>query len=331
LGVTGLLDFNRNLQVFHQVFDTVHINNGLIPLVESRAYWDNQTVEVRLQAAHYSDTDWTKNKLQWELSGVVGVERIEPIKNSAAELGSIRIPMSRVQATRLLTLKLTLINSTDREIISNHADLLVLPSNAAQARYSGRLSVMTYEGTEAAVIQQLNYNVETQLRPDTDLVVTNCPSDDSLQWVRQGGSMLFISEDEYSPFWQRGRGGASGGSWIKSFSWMRPEVYPHLKIDNPLNLPLRRVMPSGNIMGFICENPLDNSDVLAGQMTGWVQRPAIHTVQFRYGKGRVIMTTYALLESLRFGDVDPVGVVMFNDLIDYLGSDRCQPKLSMDC
>jgi hypothetical protein len=327
-----LLDFNHNRQVFHQVFDTAQITDGLVPLVESRAYWDNQTVEVRLQAAHDSDTDWTKNKLQWEFSGVTGVERIEPIKNrTAAHLGSIRIPMSRVQATRLLPLKLTLINDSNREIVSNHAHLLVLPSNAAQARYRGCLTVLTYEGTEAETIRQLNYNIETQLRPETDLVVTNCPNEDSLQWVREGGDMLFISEDEYSPFWQRRRGGATDGNWIKSFSWMRPEVYPHLKIDNPLNLPMRRVMPTGNIMGLICENLLDNDDVLAGQMTGWVQRPAIHTVQFRYGQGRVIMTTYALLESLLFGDVDPVGVVMFNDLIDYLGSDRCQPKLSMDC
>jgi hypothetical protein len=228
-------------------------------------------------------------------------------------------------------LKLSLINDKACEVISNQAHLLVLPSNAAQARFGGCLAILTDDGDEAAAIRQLNYNVETELQPDTDLLVTNCPHDASLDWVREGGRMLFISEDDYSPFWQRGRGGASDGNWIKSFSWLRPEVFPHLKLDNPLNLPLQRVMPTGSIMGLVEGDSFDNEDFLAGQISGWVQRPAIHTVQFRYGQGRVIMTTYALLESLRFGDADPVGVVMFNDLVDYLASDRCQPKLSMDC
>jgi len=326
-----LLDFNRNPQIFPHAIDAIPMSNSLIPLVESRAYWDNQTVEVRLQASQDAVTEWAKNKLQWELSGVVGVERIAPVRSSAAEtqFGFIRIPMSRVQATRLLPLKLTLINDTDCEISCNQADLLVLPSKAAQARYNGCLTVLTYDGDEATIIRQLNYEVETQLRPHTDLVVTNRPNTASLEWVQAGGRMLFICEDEFSPFFQRGRGGASDGNWIKSFSWMRPEVHPNLKIDNPLNLPLRRVMPTGSIMGLDCDNPLENEDILAGQISGWVQRPAIHTVQFRYGEGCVIMTTYALLESLRFGDVDPVGVVMFNDLVDYLGSDRCQPDLTL--
>ena len=103
-----MLDFNRNPQVFPQAFESMHVTDGLVPLVESRAYWDNQTVEVRLRASHDAFTDWAKNKLQWELSGVVGVEQIEPISGNMADaqFGSIRIPMSRVQVTRLLPLKL---------------------------------------------------------------------------------------------------------------------------------------------------------------------------------------------------------------------------------
>ncbi len=326
-----MLDFNHNPQVFPHAFDVIPMSDSLIPLVESRAYWDNQTVEVRLRTSHDAASDWANNKLKWELSGVVGIERIQPIKNGLdeSEFGCTRIPMARVQSTRLLPLKLTLIGDSDRAICWNQADLLVLPSKAAQARYKGCLTVLTHDGSEAAILRQLNYEVETQLCPKTNLIVTNSPHEASLRWVNDGGRMLFISEDDYTPFWPRGRGGASDGNWIKSFSWMRPEVYPHLKIDNPLNLPLRRVMPTGSILGLESENPFDNEDFLAGQISGWVQRPAIHTVQFRYGQGLVIMTTYALLESMRFGDVDPVGVVMFNDLIDYLGSDRCQPKLSM--
>lgn len=328
-----MLEFNHNLRVFDQAFKNTQIEDGIVPMVEARAYWDNQTVEIQLHGVQETDSDWTCNRLRWELNGVGGVERIETVKSSKTEAakGSIRIPMARVQSAQVLPLKLTLIDQTNCEITHNKADLFVLPSQAAQARYSGKVTVRTWAGDESAVVRQLNYDVDTRLSKNTELLVTNCPDGKALKWVWDGGRMLFISEDDQSVFWPRGRRNLTDGNWIKSVSWLRPDVHPHLKIDNPLNLPLRRVMPTGSIMGLDSEEVFDTGDYLAGQVSGWVQRPVIHTVQFRYGKGRVVMTTYALLECMRLGDVDPVGVVMFNDLIEYLGSERCQPKLSMDC
>lgn len=328
-----MLEFNHNLQVFDQAFNNTHTEDGVVPMIEARAYWDNQTVEIQLHGVQETELDWSQNWLRWELNGVGGVERIAPVKmgKSEAAMGSIRIPMARVQSAQLLSLKLTLIDQTNSEITHKKADLLVLPSQAAQARYTGKVVIQTWAGSEAAIVRQLNYDVDTRLSKYTDLLITNCPDAKALKWVWEGGKMLFISEDDQSVFWPRGHGNLADGNWIKSISWLRPDVHPHLKIDNPLNLPLRRVMPTGSIMGLNSEEVFDTGDYLAGQVSGWVQRPVIHTVQFRYGKGRVVMTTYALFESMRLGDVDPVGVVMFNDLIDYLGSERCQPKLSLDC
>jgi hypothetical protein len=47
-------------------------------------------------------------------------------------------------------------------------------------------------------------------------------------------------------------------------------------------------------------------------------------VQFRYGSGRVIATTFNLRRTLH---EHPVSVAMLHDLIDHLTSD-CQPTLS---
>jgi hypothetical protein len=66
-------------------------------------------------------------------------------------------------------------------------------------------------------------------------------------------------------------------------------------------------------------------DFLAGMVSGWVDHPAVHTVQFRYGKGRVLMTTFRLEAGL---GKDPVATAMFHDLIEHLHSDACQPVLN---
>jgi hypothetical protein len=58
-------------------------------------------------------------------------------------------------------------------------------------------------------------------------------------------------------------------------------------------------------------------------VSGWVRHPAVHTVQFRYGAGRVVMTTFNFEDSLD----DPVGIALFHDLVDHLHSDACRPVL----
>jgi len=87
------------------------------------------------------------------------------------------------------------------------------------------------------------------------------------------------------------------------------------------------VPPTGVILGLPVYDPAYQGDFLAGQLTGWIQHPALHTVQFRYGRGKVIMTTYILRTALERATPDPVAIAMFHDLVDHLTSDACQPAL----
>jgi hypothetical protein len=111
---------------------------------------------------------------------------------------------------------------------------------------------------------------------------------------------------------------------MSSFSWLRPGIYQRLQVDNPLTLPFKDVMPQGVILGLPANDPAVQQDFLAGQISGWLRHPALHTVQFRYGSGRVIMTTYPLKETVSY---HPVAVAMLHDLVDHLKSDQCQPML----
>jgi hypothetical protein len=83
-------------------------------------------------------------------------------------------------------------------------------------------------------------------------------------------------------------------------------------------------MPEHVILGLPVEDRSVQADFLAGQVSGWVGQPAVHTVQFRYGKGIVLMTTFSLASAL---SSDPIAIAMLNDLLDHLASERCDPRL----
>ncbi|MBF6612419.1 MAG: hypothetical protein IVW55_04755 [Chloroflexi bacterium] len=176
-----------------------------------------------------------------------------------------------------------------------------------------------------STISMLGYQAARHITPQTGLAVTNYPNADLLQWVRGGGDLLFLSQGTSPFFWVQGRGAAYGGNWITSFSWLRPQLHRRLKAPNPLSMPFIHVMPQRTILGLPVEDRAVQEDFLSGMVSGWVRHPAVHTVQFRYGKGRVIMTTFALEENLH---QDPVATALFHDLVDHLTSDACQPTLT---
>lgn len=175
------------------------------------------------------------------------------------------------------------------------------------------------------MLRSLGYHTTTRLTDETRLAVTTYPNAELLAWVRAGGDLLFLAQGPSPFFWVGGRGGAYSGGWITSFSWLRPGVYRRLAgVPNPLSLPFLPVMPRGTILGLPVEDRAVQGDFLAGMISGWVRHPAVHTVQFRYGRGRVVMTTFGLEDALD----DPVGIALFHDLVDHLTSDACQPTLT---
>lgn len=174
-------------------------------------------------------------------------------------------------------------------------------------------------------IRRLGYHATRRITPDTRIVVATYPDAATLKWVREGGDMLALVNGPNPFFWVQGRSGPYSGSWLTSFSWIRPWAHKRLATaSNPLGMPFSRIMPMRTILGLPLEDRSVQGDFLSGMISGWVGHPAVHTVQFRYGKGRVIMTTFALEQALAS---DPMAAAMFHDLIDHLLSEACCPTL----
>ena len=179
----------------------------------------------------------------------------------------------------------------------------------------------------ACSLRELGYNTTGLFTPEARLAVATYANPKLLGWVREGGCVLYITRGSNPFFWAQGRGGAYGGNWISAFNWLRPGVYRRLSaVTNPLGMPFMGIIPPATILGLPVEDPAAQPDFLAGMVSGWVAHPAVHTVQFRYGLGRVIMTTFQLDQAL---PRDPVAVAMLHDLIEHLTSDACRPTLEL--
>jgi hypothetical protein len=206
--------------------------------------------------------------------------------------------------------------SEDANLVETPPQTATLPSPAPE------LGVVRHY--LATSLRRLGYQTTSRLTADSEVAVSQLPTAELLRWVREGGRLLFLGTGASPFFWIQSRGGAYSGNWITSFSWIRPEVHKRLEVVNPIGLPYRHFMPTRTILGLPVEDPAIQPDLLAGMISGWVRHPAVHTMQFRYGRGRVLMTTFAFEEALRNR---PAAIAMLHDLIDHLVSDACDPVL----
>jgi hypothetical protein len=156
-------------------------------------------------------------------------------------------------------------------------------------------------------------------------VISDTPTSDLLERVRAGGRLLFLAGRRSPFFWVQGLA-TSAESWITSWSWLRPSAHRRLRSAiSPLGLEFGEVMPDRTIAGLPFASASIQADLVAGRVVGWVHHPTAHTVHFRYGRGRVVMTTFRLRDT--FGR-DPIATEMVHDLLDLLADDQVVPTLT---
>ncbi|MBL8132200.1 MAG: hypothetical protein JNL42_10115 [Anaerolineae bacterium] len=322
----GLLDFARGAKAFHQRLGEFNAEDVIVPKLDRYAYWDDETVRLRLFASHYSAADWA------DAAAAATTEAGEAIfaapvgglnRGEVRDLGVAVWTLPRVDAARLVDLSLSIDGQTP--LARNTVSVLVLPAESRRAAFQGETALLLRQGRggyapalDAAgeLLRQQGYRAAAALGGETRLVISDYPSEEVLAWVRAGGRLLYLANNAGSPFyWVHGRGGNYGGRWITSWSWLRPGAYRRVPTQNPLTLPFMDMMPHGVILGLPLEDPATQANVLAGQLAGWVRHPAVHTVEFAYGQGRVLMTTYPIREALSF---QPLALAMLNDLVDHL-------------
>ncbi|HVU11039.1 MAG TPA: glycoside hydrolase family 2 TIM barrel-domain containing protein [Phototrophicaceae bacterium] len=313
----GLLDFYRRPKVFHEQFSQFNTLDVIAPKLERWAYWEGEKLEAAAHVSHYSGVDWSGARFQIRLGDAV-TGTLPPLKRGDVhKIDDFDWTVPESRQTQLQSLDVEISDNSGKLLAQSHTPILVLPSSYRQAVYRQPIS---YAGDTLDILTQLGYQVASGT-----LCVADQVDAALLDWVAQGGDLLHLC-DGANPFLFRfNRNGAYSGNWMTSFNWLRPGVYQRLQgVSNPLSLPFEGITPQGVFVNLPVDNPAYHGDFLAGQVTGWVGHPALHTVQFRYGKGRVITTTYRLKNTQH-----PAAVAMLHDLIDYLASDKCDPNLTL--
>lgn len=347
----GLLDFKRQPKAYHDCFSMFNRADVLVARPNRYSAWSNEAVDVELYASHYGATNWgADNILEWQLPEPkkqlhkVQVGALPTAQVSSLGYFKLTVPATAQLQTTKFVAKLS--DPAGKELTCNELEILTLPDFNRQPLYQGQVTVVTpmplqtavqsgsadtqaqtaVLGSFASELRNLGYAVSTVLTTQTGLAVTTYPNAQLLKWVREGGDLLYISSGPGPFYWVQVRGGAYSGNWMSNFSWLRPGVHRRLQVANPLGMAFREVMPKHTILGLPITQPEAQPDFLAGMVGGWVNHPSVHTVQFRYGKGRVVMTTFALEKAL-LEKKDPVAVAMLHDLVEYLGSVECNPTL----
>ncbi len=331
----GLLDFARRPKVYHGLFKHINTEDVIVPQLARYVFWADETPHVRLTASHFSPRSWDGAALRVSWQNAAHEQPVAEITQAAVkDLGTHMLSAASVAHTTVVPLELDIVNQAGETLAHNTQNILILSTSARMAAYQGPLAVVDAAppfGEEAQAsafsqaVKMFGYKT-TALSSDVKLAVTTSPTPDLLHWVRGGGDLLFLCQGPSPFFWAQRRGGAYGGGWMTSWNWLKPGI--HTRIDhagmNPLTLPFMKVTPTHTITGLPVDVAAYHGDFLAGQISGWVNHAAVHTVQFRYRQGRVIMTTFALAEQI---GKQPIATAMFHDLIDHLAGDRCQPSL----
>jgi hypothetical protein len=316
----GLLDFYRQPKAYHERMGQINALDVVSAQAERHAYWDDEAATARLHAARYSDREWAGARLHWRLGAAAGERRLPALeRGQVVEAGRARWPLAGQSGLARIELE---VRGRGGVLARNDLEVLVLPAAHRAARHAGLVAVPE-RGLERA-LRKLGYRTSSALSAETTVAVAARTTPELLDWVRASGDLLFLDQGNSPFFWTQGRGGVYGGNWLTSFSWLLPSAHPRLPARNPLGLPFRHVMPARTILGLPLEDPAIQPDVLAGMVLGWAGHPSAHTVRFRYGRGRVIMTTFELARAL---PGDPAAVAMLHELVEHVTSEACQPRL----
>ncbi|MBN9391282.1 MAG: hypothetical protein J0I20_24850 [Chloroflexi bacterium] len=324
----GLLDFKRQPKVYHDLFGEVNNPDVLMAKPERYNGWAGETVDFQLDASHYGPADWQGLQLTGNTAGLVVSQAVEVPQAAVTSLGQFKLDLPAAEKAQVAEYKLALTAKSGESVAATRFKLLTLPESYKQAAYQGQVAVLGNHGL-GGHLQGLGYQAGTALGGETGLAITSKPTQELLDWVREGGDLLYLASSGPGPFfWVGGRGGPYSGDWVSSYTWLKPGIFRRLNgLENPLDMAFKEVAPRNIIQGLPFEVAEYHGDFLAGQVGGWVHFPVAHALQLRYGKGRVLMTTFAL-ESALLEKSDTVATALLHDLVDYLKSPECNPRLS---
>ncbi len=351
----GLMDMNRNPRVFKDRIARINRDVLIVPVPERWSCWDGETLSVNITLAAGAQAIPAGSTLcwQWDERGPVHSLPVDAVAAFAvsARLSIEAAPSLNAEQARIAQLHFRLVGPDSAQIAANQLDIALHPRWQVAA---DRPSVGTDDPQLQERLGALGYQVVAP--SDAEVVVTRTLDAECVESIRLGAHVLLLAEGDtivngslrsdpppreppYLPivddtpgvpstpyFYFPGidlaprEGTIWRGNWITNFSWLkRSGPYAALPGKGMLDLAFERVAPRAVMTGF---RPWEfDKRVQAGVIVGWAHKPAATICEKAFGDGRLVATTFRLMEDpVR---LDPTATVLLNALISHaLGTSR---------
>jgi hypothetical protein len=313
----GLLDIRRNPRAFHEAFAAINAETVVVPSWERTAYVSGEAVQIGVTAANGGAHPVDGVGLHWRCGGASGGDGPFRLGHGVRELRGAAFPAPGLESPAVQRLELQL-RAGGRVVAANHVDLAVLPPRARPPQ-----DLAVWAGDELGErLLALGYRPAGSLI-DAEVVVARALDEPVCRAIRGGARVVVLADQPMElqpvfPHWQAARvvrrsGTMWQGDWISAFSWLRRDG-PFARIPGgPLiDHAFDRVIPRHVVAG--CSTWDFQARVHAGMVLGWAHKPAALIVERDQGRGRMVVTTFRLLDDAP--GADPVATALLDGLLE---------------
>jgi hypothetical protein len=313
----GLLDMRRNPRLFHEAFAAINADTVIVPQWERVAYSAGQMIRVGLAAAHGGGTPLPEVFLRWRCGVQAGEAGPFALAEGVRDLPPATFAAPTLDNAAVERLELALI-ADGRTIATNHLELTILPQRRRPAE-----EAQIWAADELVDrLQSLGYRPAPSLL-EADAAIASQLDENLCAAIRGGVGVVLLADAPMElqpifPHWQAARvvrrsGTMWQGDWISCFSWLRRDG-PFARIPGgPLvDHAFDRVIPNHVVAG--CSTWDFQARVHAGMVVGWVHKPAGLIVERERGRGKMVVTTFRLLED--DPGADPIATALLDGLLE---------------
>jgi Glycosyl hydrolases family 2, sugar binding domain/Glycosyl hydrolases family 2/Glycosyl hydrolases family 2, TIM barrel domain len=336
----GAIDYYGEKKAFADQLASVWRQDSIVlDIAGRRSYWSGETVRADVYVSHFGQSEPLSGEVRWSLdtTGVQGkLGAVTVVAGKGQLVGRVELPAPEVGEGRTLRLRAEL-TSGGQTVASNYVTIRVFPPSYRTPKVK---SIGVY-GPLAWRFAVLGYEVTSS--PSVPIVATKA-DEQLLKTVEDGRTAILLVGPDWVPgaphlieraldptivpFLRRFKlslalkeqGGHADTFYVKRDRGL----FDRIPFNNPMGWGFESVWPR-YVVGGIDSNR--ESDLLAGAFGNMIRSHSLDAdgnwygsevngtlFQVRYGKGRLIISTFDLLE--KFAD-DPVASIMLNDLVSY--------------
>ncbi|HEV2494404.1 MAG TPA: glycoside hydrolase family 2 TIM barrel-domain containing protein [Terriglobia bacterium] len=314
----GLLNMWRQPKTDPALFSNLQQDDLVVVRPAEWNYRTGEEAAADVYYSHFSDRSLAGASVIWELEGspLKGNLTLPAISGgSGAKVGRIQftVPPTTSPSRHILRVSVsstTIISEDSVELFFYPPERPELPPPVLFDDPEGKLRRLV---TEMRV-----RGYQPPSGGESFPVMIASTFDDKVKQTLQGGGRVILLATDHQVLAPGvevvARAGSDlDGNWISAFPWFRNDQEPFKRLPSGklASFETEAVTPPAVVRGV---PPQNFRDVLAGIFYGWLHSNVGTLVQARYGKGKLLVCTFALATT--YGS-DPYATYFLDDLVNY--------------